>query len=421
MHLGDDQKLNRQRGSYDKIPVFNNRRQSHTWVIGKAGVGKSEALIRWAADDIRQGCGVAFFDPIGDATKTLLNVIPKARWEDIIWFDPSEFPISINPFYTVPPARRSFVASSLVDTFKSVWGYSGVATPTLDMFLYNGARALLDMQDGTLFGLKYLLTNPFYRKRVTGNIKDRVIRDFWNIDFGEHMPEREQREKSLSTLNKISALNSDPAIRHLIGQPKSKLNFQEILKSGKILLISLPQGHLGAEKAALIGSILLSQLNLTISSNACSVNMKKFHIYVDGCHTFASTPLLDMLANLRQSDVSLTLSNQYLDQLDLKLKSALIGTVGTIVSFQLGALDAETLEAEFKLYPDDYSLCELNPFMAYIRSGLSTQLLSMPQFQYSENKRQQQKIKNLCRTKYAVDVRKLDRRLARFLNFNRDR
>lgn len=418
MHLGNDQKLNKKRGDYDLVPVYNERRQSHTWVIGKAGVGKSTALLRWASADIESGCGLAFFDPMGQSAEALLNTIPATRRKDVIWFDPSEFPISINPFHAIPKERRSFVASSLVDTFKSVWGYSGVATPTLDMFLYNGARALLDMQDGTLFGLKYLLTNPSYRKRVISYIEDPVIADFWKIDFDEHMSEREQREKTLSTLNKIGAMNSDPFVRNLIAHPKSKLDFREIIRSGKILLVSLPQGRLGADKSSLIGSMLLSQLYLAASENAGTDTNKDFHIYVDGCQAFASDPLLDMLANLRSANVSLTLSNQYLDQLAPKLKSALIGTVGTIVAFQIGALDAQTLEAEFKLYPDDYSLCELNPYKAYIRSGLATRLLSMPDYQLFERPGVKRKLKNLCRTNYAVDVPVLEKRLAAFLEFH---
>ena len=165
MFLGNDKKS----ATAFRLPstraVHNERRLSHSWVIGKSGVGKSTSLLRWESDDIHSGSGIAFFDTDGRAAEKLLTLIPKSRFEDVIWFDPSDYPISINPFDPVPPARRGYVAAGLVDTFKSVWGYTGFATPTLDMFLYNSARAMLDHPDGTLFAMKFLMTHPKFRKR----------------------------------------------------------------------------------------------------------------------------------------------------------------------------------------------------------------------------------------------------------------
>jgi type IV secretory pathway VirB4 component len=54
---------------------MNDRRFSHTWVIGKTGVGKSTALVRWAVDDIMAGDGIAFFDPHGGAADMCLGGI----------------------------------------------------------------------------------------------------------------------------------------------------------------------------------------------------------------------------------------------------------------------------------------------------------------------------------------------------------
>ena len=135
------------------VPVINDRRFSHSWVIGKSGTGKSTALIRWALDDIRNGDGVAVFDPHGDLAEAIIARIPRSRRPDVIWFDPSDFPIGFNIFDTVPEERKAFVASSVTDSIKSVWGYDDMATPALEQFLYNGARAMMDMQDGTLFAM----------------------------------------------------------------------------------------------------------------------------------------------------------------------------------------------------------------------------------------------------------------------------
>lgn len=415
MQLGLIPHYDSQHKRYELVPVENDRRFSHVWAIGKTGVGKSTALIRWALEDISRGDGIAFFDPHGETAEALLGLIPKSRWSDVIWFCPPDFPIAVNPFDTVPEERRSFAAAALVDAVKAAWGYADFATPTLDMFLYNGARALIDMPDGTLFGLKFLLTSKTYRKRVLSYCRDPVIADFWRTDFETHMPEREQRERTLSTLNKIGALIADPLIRHCIARPKASVDLRKVIEEGKILIVSLPQGRLGLDKASLIGSLVMSQLQLAALARP-EGRRRPFHIFADECHCFGASTLAEMLSGIRKFSVSLTLANQYLDQLPMKLRSALIGTTGTMVAFQLGASDAATLEPEFKLYPGDYSLCELAPYRAYTRSGMLTQLLTMSPIEDVPSQTTIRKLKNLSRARYGVDVKSLDHRIARFMN-----
>jgi type IV secretory pathway TraG/TraD family ATPase VirD4 len=360
MNLGLEHRFDQKLHDYVLHPVINDRRFSHAWVIGKTGVGKSTALIRWAVDDILAGEGVAFFDPHGDAAEEILRHVPRARRADVIYFNPSELCIGFNPFDTVPEERRAFVASALTDGVKAVWGYGGAATPVLDQMLFNGARAMMDMPDGTLLGLKFLLTSAAYRKRVIAHIRDPVIRDFWAVEFEQHMTERERRERTLSTLNKLGALISDPLIRRTVGQPRSAIDLAQVLRDGKILIVALPQGELGIEKSSLIGSLLMSQLHLAALSRGA--DRRPFHVYADECHHFGAATLAEMLSGIRKFGVSLTLANQYLDQLPRKLKAALLGAAGTIVSFRIGALDTPFIEPEFQLARDDQSLCELQPY-----------------------------------------------------------
>ena len=196
----------------DGTPIVNERRFTHTHVIGKSGVGKSTALERWAIDDILNGEAIAFFDPHGHSAAEILKHVPPERRRDVIVFDPADrrFPIGFNPLHNIARERIPFVASSLVDSFPSLWASSW--GPQLEQFLYNGIAALLEVPDGTLLGLKFLLTAPDYRRRLLAHVRDPLIRDFWASDFERHMPEREQRERTLSTLNKIGALIADPSL-----------------------------------------------------------------------------------------------------------------------------------------------------------------------------------------------------------------
>jgi hypothetical protein len=410
------QLLGQHQTRYDKreerayhTPICNTRRFSHAWVIGKTRVGKSTALERWAIDDIHEANGVVFFDPHGTSADTILTHIPRQRRNDTILFDPSDkdYPIGFNILAGVPNDRKPFVASSIVDTFKAVWGYSKLTTPDLDQFLYNGIAALLDVPDATLVGLKYLLTSSSYRQHVLKYVKDPAIKDFWQTDFETLMPEKERRQRTLSTLNKIGALISDPTIRNVIGQTKTTFDLQDILDNGKILIVRLPQGQLGIQKASLIGALLLSQLHLT----ALGRSVRPVHVYIDECHHFGTNTLIEMLSGIGKFQISLTLAHQYLHQLSPDLREALIGTVGTMLAFRIGVTDAERLAPEL----GTQEASQLPPFQAYARTETDTYHLHMPQVSAREYPSAPRKIRDNCRNRHAMPRRKIERLIEHFI------
>lgn len=383
--------------------VYNERRFNHSWYIGKTGQGKSTALINCAIQDILNGEGVAFFDPHGDAIDTILEHIPP---ENVILFDPSdrEYPIGFNPLHNVDDVP--FVASSVVDTFKAIWGHSW--GPQLEQYLYNGIAALAEVPDGTLIGLKYLITSEKYRKRVMSFVTDPVIRGFWDMDFDELMPDREKRQNTLSTLNKIGALIADPKIRNVIGQPKSTINFQEVMDNEKCLLIRLPQGKLGIQKSAMLGALLMAQLHLTALNRTSTM---PFHIYADEAHHFGTSTLEEMLSGIRKFHVSLVLAHQYIDQLTPSLQSALLGTVGTIVAFKIGINDAEVIAKEMELEPRD--LVQQKPYKAWVKSSSIDNLtMSNIEFPVLDS---QELIRENTRRQYGRTKWKVENRIKKFI------
>jgi len=163
----------------------------------------------------------------------------------------------------------------------------------------------------------------------------------------------------------------------------------------------------------MIGSLIMSQLHLAALTR--SVNRCPFHVYVDECHHFGASTLPEMLSGIRKFGVSLVLAHQYLDQLPAKLKAALLGTAGTIVAFRIGARDVDYIEPEFHLRNSDYSLCELQPFEAYVRSGFTTHRLAMLEPEHQEYPSAPRRIRNRSRCCYAAERRVIEARLARFI------
>jgi hypothetical protein len=396
---------------FTPLDISDERRLQHLFVIGRTGTGKSTALKNFILQDIASGAGCAFFDPHGDDTLQLLSLVPPSRQKDVILYDPSDFdfPIGFNPLHSVPPQRRPFVASAVVDCFRAIWGNSW--GPQVEMFVYAGVAALLDRPDGTLMGLKFLLTSPKFRARVLADVQDPAVRDFWETDFATHMPEREQRERTLSTLNKIGALIADPAIRNSIGQSRTKIDFADILDRRMIFIARLPQGELGIEKSSLIGALLLSNFHLNALRRK---NRTPFHLYLDEFHHFGNSTVIEMLSGIRKFGVSLTIACQYLDQLSPAMRAGVLGTVGTMLAFRTGALDAETLAPEFELKRDDVALSALPPYRAYARTDRTIELRMSPLPDLGRP-RIARRIRDRCRAQFAVPRCVIDERIARFI------
>ena len=225
--------LKRKRRSRPIFSISDEERARHLWVIGKTGVGKSTFLQNQIAQDINAGHGLGIFDPHGDLAEAALRLVPPRRRNDVVLFDPSDrnYPIGFNIFDQIPTERRPFVASSVVDCFKAIWGSSW--GPQLEMFLYSASAALLDFPDGTLLGLKHIMTSKTYRARVLGKVRDPAVPRLLANRLRQAHAGKEQRERTLSTLNKIGQLITDPTIRNIIGQPRSRLSFREIMDGRK--------------------------------------------------------------------------------------------------------------------------------------------------------------------------------------------
>lgn len=311
----------------------------HVYIIGRAGTGKSTFLKQRTIADIHRGDGVLFVDPTGHDIDDLLHYIPRKRRKDTILFDPGNFehPIAWNPLEDVSEERRPFVASAMLDSFKDAWGYAGAVTPTLDQYLYNSIAALIEAGE-TLIGIKFLLTSKAYREEILARLHDPFIKDFF-ADYGT-MTARERRDDARSTLNKVGLLISDSRIRHTLGQRHSAFSMPDVL-SGRILLARLPQGKLGVQKTAILGSLLLSQFHQAVLETAPAV---PFHVYVDQCHHFGASTLIEMLSNAHRYGVQLTLCHQYLEQLRPNLRAAALGNSGERVVFAVSKVDAQKID-----------------------------------------------------------------------------
>ena len=313
--------------------LSKNDMTQHVHVVGKTGVGKSTLLENIFLQD---PCGI-FIDPHGQSALHLLNHLPPKT--DVIYFNAAdrEYPFAFNPLEQVAEDQHSIVTEDLMSAFRHYWFNSwGIL---LEEFMRYGIRAMLYMPDGTIFGIKYLLTNDCYRKRVISHIKDPVVKQYWSHDFEHNLTKKERSDRIQSTLTRLNQLIGDPVLRNILGQPKNKLHFPSLFDN-KALIVNLNEGAIGDINARLLGSLLLSKV-----STACRRKTSKqlFTIIVDEIHMFGGSLFSYMLSTIRKYGVSLVLAHQHIEQLSSELRSAIIEVTGTLIAFRVGLLDAELL------------------------------------------------------------------------------
>lgn len=323
-------------------------RRQHLYVVGKSGTGKTTLLRNLILQDIEAGRGVAVLDPHGDLALDLLDHLPRHRTEDVVYFNPSdpEYAVAFNPLWRVPPERRHLVASGIVGTFKSI--YPDFFGPRMEYIFFAAVVALLECENVSLLGLQRMLSDSEYRAWVVRQVKDPGVKAFWEVEF-EAQDKRTKAEMVSPILNKVGPIVMTPQLRNILGQVRNRIDARFMMDNRRIFIANLAKGRLGADKANLLGSFLVSQFQIAAMSRMDVPEDERvdYMCFVDEFHSFVSDSFASILSEARKYRLNLTLSHQYLAQVKPGILDAVIGNVGSMVAFRVGHDDAESLEKMF--------------------------------------------------------------------------
>jgi hypothetical protein len=356
--------------------INDKDRRRHLWTIGKTGTGKSTLIANMAIDDLKKGRGLAVIDPHGDLCEIILDYVPKSRINDVVYFNPADkdYPIVINPLEVTNKEEAELVVSGIVSIFNKIFGFSW--GPRLEYILRNSLMTLAEVPNSTLKDVPSLLTNAKFREQAVGQIKDAVLKDYWFNEFNK-MTERLQQEAISPILNKVGQFVTSPLIRSVIGSPKSSIQLDDVMNDGKILLANLSQGRLGEDNAALLGAMLITKLQLAAMHRVDTPEEQRrdFYLYVDEFQNFATGSFIKIMSEARKYRLDIMLANQYMAQIPEEVQKAILGNAGTIVSFAVGASDADILFKEFAEVFSQNDLVNLSNYQVAIKmtiGGLTT-------------------------------------------------
>jgi energy-coupling factor transporter ATP-binding protein EcfA2 len=357
-------------------------RTKHTYIIGKSGMGKSTLLENLAIQDINNGEGLCVVDPHGSMAEKLLDHIPESRIKDVVYFAPfdGEYPIGLNMLEKVSPDKRFLVANGLMSAFKKIFtdgDGKGTFSARMEYVLNNIILALLENDGQTLLGVNRMLFDKDYRKFIVSNVTDPTVRDFWVNEYANYT-EKTAQDLAPAIQNKIGQFVSNPLIRNIIGQQKTSFDIRKLMDEKKILIVNLSKGKVGEGNANLLGSLFITKIYLAAMSRAdvdpyAAEKLPPFYFYVDEFQNFANESFASILSEARKYKLALTVAHQYIEQMTDEVRSAVFGNVGTMITFRVGATDAEIFEKEFApiFIMDDF--VNLSAFQIYLRLMIDSQ------------------------------------------------
>lgn len=341
------------RGDVRPINLLPADRLRHLYMVGKTGVGKTVLFENMIEQDIKAGHGVAYLDPNGDAIEWILAHIPKERAEDVIYFNPADtaMPFGLNLLEWKKPEDRDFLVQEAISIFYKLFdpGRTGIVGPQFEHWFRNAALTLMaDPEGGTLAELSRLFVDPDFERAKVSHVTDPVVRTFWEKQMAQTSPQAKS-EMLNYFISKFGRFMTNDMMRNIIGQTKSSFDFREVMDSGKILLVNLSKGLIGDLNAQLLGMILVTKIQMAAFSRQDMPEAQRnpFYLYIDEFQNFTTDSLATIMAEARKYALGLAVTNQYIAQLDESIKNAVMGNVGTMIAFRVGAADAAELIKEF--------------------------------------------------------------------------
>jgi len=342
------------------------------------------------------GKAVVFIDPHGDDAKDLIDAIPARYQEKFCYYDLSSLthPVPFNIFDNIHANRIATRAANAAEGFRDIWYKAW--SERMSSFLLNGLTVLAE-HNLTLPDLNSLYIIPSgkektplqirteqRRQSLLNALKNPSARNFWLIEHPNY-PDVYKREAPGAILARVGQLTASPHCYASISRTHSTLNFKQALDNNYIVVINLAKGIIGGVAASIMGCLIISQIRSTIMERAETPpeERKTAALYITEFQSFATLTLAQMLSEIRKYKLQIVLENQYLSQLEPEILHAILGNVGSLISFAVGPTDAEPLAKYFDLR-NPSALTDQLPFHAYLKRGLDAKVILTNPF-YADN------------------------------------
>jgi hypothetical protein len=365
-----------------------------------------------AEQDILAGRGVCFIDPHGQDVESLMDIVPKERIQDVIYFSPGDIerPMGLNflEYDARFPEQKSLIVNELLDIFNKLFNMSVTGGPMFEQYFRNATMLVMEdpASGNTLLEVGRVLSDKEFRDYKLSRSSNIVVNTFW-----QKIAEKAGGESSLANMvpyvtSKFDTFLANDIMRPIIAQEQSAFNFREVMDSGKILLINLSKGRLGELNSSLLGLIIVGRI-LIASLSRVDVDesqRKDFYLYIDEFQNVTTKSIATILSEARKYRLNMIIAHQYLGQLQDEIKVSVFGNVGTMIAFRIGSDDGEFMEKQFSPVFTAKDLLNIDNRNAYVKlliHGQTARAFNIKVYPPSRGDvRQRESVKELSRLTY---------------------
>jgi hypothetical protein len=363
-------------GSTTPIGLTAAERERHLYIIGGTGNGKTTMLLYSIIQDIKNGKGLAVIDPHGDLAETILRHIPEERIGDVIYLNPDDLsrPIGLNLLELAPGLtgddllrEKDLITESIISVFRKIFSDDDSGGHRIEYILRNTIQTALTIDGATLFTIFHLLNDKKFRRNAVKTLRDRDLINFWNNEIGK-AGDFQRVKMTAGITAKVGRFLFSASAKRTLEQPRSTIDFDEILGSGKILICNFSKGLLGEDTSTLFGTTILAKLQMAALRRARlqQSSRRPFYLYVDEFQNFATMSFVQMLSEARKYKLFLTMAEQSTSQQEQqRMVDIILANVGTVICFRSGS-------------PADERFV-LPLFSPYIQSG---EIANLPAYNY---------------------------------------
>lgn len=418
---------NSYRGEKKEIRMKREDRFRHFYVIGQTGTGKSSVLQVMIRQDLQNGDGLAIVDPHGSLIEDILPFIPRERADDVIYFNPADMerPMGLNLLEGNTWEEKEYVALEAMNIMVKLFNEE-IFGPRIQDYFRNGCLTLMsDPEGGAITDIVRLFTDDDFQRLKVEHVTNPIVRSFWEHQMAK-TGAREKQEMIPYFAAKFGQFVTNTMMRNIIGQTKSAFDFAKVMNEKKILLINLSKGSVGEINSKLLGLIVVSKLQMgaLARQKMAKEQRKDFFLYIDEFQNYITDSIEVILSEARKYRLSLNMAHQYIAQLEgedgkSKVKDAVFGNVGTMMSLKVGAQDAEYLAKEFAPVFSEQDLINIDKYKAVMKLSIDTQpskpfSISLPNPYLEKGDHEAaEAYKQLSRLKYGRDKEFVDREILR--------
>jgi hypothetical protein len=240
-------------------------------------------------------------------------------------------------------------------------------TPAIDRVFHAAALALLQRPHLTLLALNRFLQDEEFRKDTVQALDDPFQHQFWESQYGD-----EEKKAVAIITDFLGRIEMTPQVRNILGQEQTKFSLKNVIQEGGVLLVHLPLALLGEEMTFMMGSLLLQKMMVMALRRMRMPEKERrdFFVVLDDFPRYLSERLESELPLQKGMQMNFVFSNEYLGQMEDKLRKSVFGLVGSMASFRASTEDAESLAKEFDPVFDKTDLLSLADQEYYARLSI---------------------------------------------------